>query len=369
MTSLRSSFKSTEKTCFECVYTLQSGCLPEAMIGFGVVNFAVFERLRIHSLQRVLFFTVISPSSIPYFISYIINVTRFLDSADEMVAAPWPHPLGVTCISVSTIMPAPSSLPPPTKKRKLTSTESRSVPEISLADLENSLLKSTSIPDLAELVQLSLNETSVEPKTKTIFSLYRVFVTYISKDALLTTPNSHKDALWDLLNSYSSDLGSLLASPEDVLRNSALQILLSIQKTLSSAFSKAKTGTTPEWHNKYFTTHIVPAVLENCETGPLAETFVKSYIGPHTDLRWFFMRDAGYVSSFYFSLVAVLKSRQYASKDKPRSSAQCPRDTRSVLFPCIPFHAKAIGGEREMVRRGIRLKATETFCIHGRRLR
>ncbi|KAH8829811.1 hypothetical protein DL96DRAFT_1782671 [Flagelloscypha sp. PMI_526] len=183
-------------------------------------------------------------------------------------------------------MPAPSSLPRPSKRRKI-SPKATTIAQ----DLEATLLQSVSIESLHQLLHLAQTTDTLESKTKCIFALYRTFITYITKEKLFTTvKTAEREELWNILNQFSSFLGKLLVN-EDALQSSALQILLSIQKALSSAFSQAK-GTGPDWHNKYFTTHIIPALLENCQDGNLAQEIVKKYLSKFMDLRWFFMRDA-----------------------------------------------------------------------------
>ena len=227
-------------------------------------------------------------------------------------------------------MPAPiQSLPPASKRRKIEqkfSALSTSIQQLEI-NLIAALNDNASLNPLADLLHLTLASKTPQDTSKAIYALYRLFVLIIARDRL---GFAHDDAakvvkawLWDRLNTFVDYLGGLLKDEEKSLRvsnvllppkcyqqfplqTSALEILFSLQKHLSTSYSKSSPSQ-PQFHTSHFrkiisflllcpkptcpqqknasanTTTIDPDVLHH---------FHETWFSVHDDVRWFFLRDA-----------------------------------------------------------------------------
>ncbi|KAF7299244.1 Ribosome biogenesis protein Noc4 [Mycena indigotica] len=202
---------------------------------------------------------------------------------------------------------APSSLPPPAKKRKI---QKHSDFVESVKAIEDQIVAAAtangSLNPLADLLELALEAKDAQDVSKAIYSLYRVFVVVVSGGKL----NSGGDEaakivrawIWERLNVYVDFLCGLLKDEEKTLRISALQILFSLQKHLSTA-ATASEGQ-PQFHINHFR-KIVSAVLLCPPSSRLAQSstgfldadvlhsFHETWFSVHDDVRWFFLREAG----------------------------------------------------------------------------
>ncbi|KAF8868202.1 CBF/Mak21 family-domain-containing protein [Infundibulicybe gibba] len=223
----------------------------------------------------------------------------------------------------------PRSLP--TKKRKLqtdSDSDSDSVsrsqpnttkPTSSIQDLESTLTQAlstnTSLNPLADLLNLTCSALDPQDTSRGIYALYRVFVLLISGGRFSPTVLVEEDSgkvvkawLWERLNEYVTFLGGLLKDHEKYLRISALQILFSLQKHLSTSASTP----TQKFHIAHFRKIVSflllcpPSTRGRKKTTPAASlpdgkidvdvvhSFHETWFSVHDDIRWFFLREAAY---------------------------------------------------------------------------
>ncbi|KAL0959525.1 hypothetical protein HGRIS_011238 [Hohenbuehelia grisea] len=208
-------------------------------------------------------------------------------------------------------MPTLRSLPPPSKKRKISGKNDFAD---TLKRLETQLISSCqsnrSLNPLADLLEQALRCDDPQNTSKAIYSLYRVFVVILDGDKLSPSPAGEeakvvKAWLWERLNAYVDFLASLLQDEEKYLRTSALQILFSLLKHLSTTYSKPNSG--PQFHALHFR-RIVAALLlcppsarpgsdaqaesEGILDADVRDMFVDTWLSVHDDIRWFFLRDS-----------------------------------------------------------------------------
>ncbi|KAJ6499420.1 CBF/Mak21 family-domain-containing protein [Mycena sanguinolenta] len=200
-----------------------------------------------------------------------------------------------------------SSLPPPSKKRRIQK-DSEFAKSIQLLEqqLTVAAANNSSLNPLADLLELAFNAAEAQDTSKAVYSLYRIFVILITGGKLGSGGDEAakvvKGWIWDRLNSYVDFLCGLLKDEEKLLRTSALQILFSLQKHLSTASSTADSQ--PQFHVSHFR-KIVSALLicppsrrsAQGNTGVLdadvLQLFHETWFSVHDDVRWFFLREAG----------------------------------------------------------------------------
>ncbi|KAF7296464.1 Ribosome biogenesis protein Noc4 [Mycena chlorophos] len=206
---------------------------------------------------------------------------------------------------------APSSLPPPAKKRKIQKDSDlvKSVQTLE-KELTAAAAANASLNPLADLLELALSAEEAQETSKAMYSLYRVFVVIISGGKLNAGGDEAAKIvrawIWERLNAYVDFLCGLLKDEEKILRTSALQILFSLQKHLSTA-ATASDGQ-PQFHIQHFR-KIVSALL-TCPESPRAaqssvgvldtdvlHSFHETWFSVHDDVRWFFLREAGSILS------------------------------------------------------------------------
>ncbi|KAI9056634.1 ribosome biogenesis protein Noc4 [Trametes sanguinea] len=252
-------------------------------------------------------------------------------------------------------MPAkPASLPSSSKKRKTRDDDTVRT----IQDLEKQLTAAvnsgSSLNPLADLLDIALEAETAAQVSKAIYALYRVFVVIITRN-LLSGPDASEEAkavrtwLLDRLHAYVDLLAGLLKDEEPSLRISALDILFSLQKHLSSALTRTGDSKQPQFHGSHFR-KIVSALLL-CPPSPrgsrlkkrktdddeedaleartldhdVRDHFVSTWFSVHDDVRWFFLRDA-----------AILISK-HAYADAP----QLPGNLLSILERLTTFPTKA----------------------------
>ncbi|KAJ7695707.1 CBF/Mak21 family-domain-containing protein [Mycena rosella] len=202
--------------------------------------------------------------------------------------------------------PVPS-LPPPSKKRKIQK-DSEFIKSIERLEeqLTAAAAANASLNPLANLLDLAFTAGDPQDTSKAIYALYRVFVVLVSAGKL--GPGGEEAAkvvkawIWDRLNSYVDFLCGLLKDDEKPLRISALQILFSLQKHLSTSASLSDSQ--PQFHISHFR-KIVSALLL-CPPSPrstqstqgildpdVLQLFHETWFSVHDDVRWFFLREAG----------------------------------------------------------------------------
>jgi U3 small nucleolar RNA-associated protein 19 len=203
------------------------------------------------------------------------------------------------------------SLPPPTKKRKI-SDESDLIESIRVTEeeLTTALANNTSINALADLVNVATHTEGAEATSKAIYALYRIFVLVINDEKLRPQVDESSKAIrswiWERLNTYVGFLGGLLQDEEKMLRMSALQILFSLLKHLSSSATSPGAHNEPQLHVNYFRKLIgflllCPPSTRSASSSntsrslqaDVRDTFVDTILSVHDDIRWFFLRDAG----------------------------------------------------------------------------
>ncbi|EIN08634.1 CBF-domain-containing protein [Punctularia strigosozonata HHB-11173 SS5] len=262
---------------------------------------------------------------------------------------------------------APSSLPP-AKKRKLT-TGSTSNTGQKIKNLEDELTRAVSsngsLNPLADLFDLLRSASDAETTSKAMYALYRVFVLLASSGRLMHVVGVEEEEkerlvrtwIWERLDGYVDFLVGLLQDQEKALRTSSLQILLSLQKHLSTALTAADPDRRPKFHVPHFR-RIVSGLLTcppSSRTGASSKTregeatdadlteslllpdvrdaFVERWLSVHDDVRWFFLRESPYVISSSTLLTTT-------------SSPRAPENLLSILerldtFPTDPAELNA----------------------------
>ncbi|EJF62521.1 CBF-domain-containing protein [Dichomitus squalens LYAD-421 SS1] len=213
-------------------------------------------------------------------------------------------------------------MPPslPSRKRKASAVDDV-VQTIQNLEKELTTAVSTglSLNPLADLLDIALETENSVYLSKTIYSLYRVFVLAILR-GLLSGPDRNPEAravrtwLLERFHAFVELLAGTLKDEEVTLRTSALDIMLSLQKHLSSSLTRtADSKQPPQFHASHFR-KIVSALLL-CPPPPRAtntkkrkidthgiddrtldpevrDHFVNTWLSVHDDIRWFFLRDA-----------------------------------------------------------------------------
>ncbi|KAF9810195.1 hypothetical protein IEO21_07080 [Rhodonia placenta] len=196
----------------------------------------------------------------------------------------------------------------PSKKRK--STNDAVLPRIRELEtlLTAAVSNNASLNALADLLDVALDLEDASHLCKAIYALYRVFVLIIY-NGLLTArhsadENSRAVHAWlvERLNAYITLLCGLLKDTDSTLKSSALQILFSLQKHLSTAATKSSSdgeASQPQFHMSHFR-KIVNALLR-CPPSPrdklldadVMNTFLQTLFDVYDDIRWFVLREAG----------------------------------------------------------------------------
>ncbi|PCH39462.1 CBF-domain-containing protein [Wolfiporia cocos MD-104 SS10] len=221
--------------------------------------------------------------------------------------------------------PARSSLSS-SKKRKTTQDDTVAQINSLESDLTAAVSAKASLNPLADLLDLALASHEAAHLCKAIYALYRVFTLLISNGMLAAHGASTEDDkavhtwITQRLHDFVELLAGLLQDEEAILRTSALQILFSLQKHLSSAllrFSPAGPSAQPQFHVSHFR-KIVSALLrcppssrsipvakkQKMQADPGSSTFgkletdvqrlfVDKWFTVYDDVRWFFLREAG----------------------------------------------------------------------------
>ncbi|KAF8884931.1 hypothetical protein CPB84DRAFT_1816923 [Gymnopilus junonius] len=210
--------------------------------------------------------------------------------------------------------PSLHSLPPPSKKRKTSKEDYSSRIKQLEEELTDAAAKNTSLNPLADLLALAYDAEDPHDTSKAIYALYRVFVIIISNNKTDISGDEAakvvKAWIWDRLQVYVDFLGSLLQDNEKFLRTSALQILFSLQKHLSTSSTRSShpTKPRPQFHTSHFrkivsSLLLCPRSQRHSSTpkqdGALIDPdvlnlFYDTWFSVHGDIRWFFLRDSAY---------------------------------------------------------------------------
>ncbi|TFK19927.1 CBF-domain-containing protein [Coprinopsis marcescibilis] len=209
------------------------------------------------------------------------------------------------------------SLPPATKRRKVehshpsasASSSKNTLEQIKKLeeDISKALKNETSLNALADLVHIVLQSKDAGETSKGIYALYRTFVSLVGagKLALVGGDEAAKKVrawLWERLNAYADYLVRLMKDEEKILRTSALQILFSLQKHLSSSLSSATSQ--PQFHVGHFKKIVNGLLLcpasartksandEGTIEPDVLDLFYETWFSVHDDIRWFFLREA-----------------------------------------------------------------------------
>jgi U3 small nucleolar RNA-associated protein 19 len=120
---------------------------------------------------------------------------------------------------------APRSLPPPSKKRKVASVDDLQISEIATleAQLTRAVQDGGSLNSLADLLALAqANPAPVQRTSKSIYALYRVFVTIISSGKLASGGDEDAKAarawIWARFDAFADILCGLLQDTDKGLR-------------------------------------------------------------------------------------------------------------------------------------------------------
>ncbi|KAI0031870.1 CBF-domain-containing protein [Vararia minispora EC-137] len=231
---------------------------------------------------------------------------------------------------------APSSLPHPPKRRKILMSPDDD--DALIQDLEARLTTAVaakkSLNPLVDLLDVALSASSPARVHKAVYSLYRVFVVVIGSGLLDAQEEERARVVraWiqERLSSFTSFLVGLLKDAEPTLQASALRILMSLLKHMSTSLSKSSAH--PQFHVPFFK-KIIEALLaappsqrtesKSEDDGRLDDNvrdlFAKTWLNVYDDVRWFFLRDCSPVSEqlamqkhprAYENLLALLESLQ-----------------------------------------------------------
>ncbi|KAF9568669.1 CBF-domain-containing protein, partial [Agrocybe pediades] len=208
--------------------------------------------------------------------------------------------------------PSLHSLPPPSKRRKTQKDDNASKIKHLEDDITAAVSKNASLNALADLLALAYTLEDPHDTSKVIYALYRVFVIIIASDKLGLGGDEAakvvKAWIWERLQSYVDFLGSLLQDDEKFLRTSALQIMFSLLKHLSTSYTKSSQAAKPQpqFHTAHFRKIVSSLLLcpgsERPSSTPrpdggLIDTdvlnlFYDSWFSVHDDIRWFFLRES-----------------------------------------------------------------------------
>ncbi|KIM36452.1 hypothetical protein M413DRAFT_424821 [Hebeloma cylindrosporum] len=211
-------------------------------------------------------------------------------------------------------MPSLHSLPPPTKKRKINRDDDAQKIKQLEDKLTEAVANNTSLNPLADLLTLAQNVENPHDTSKAIYALYRVFVIIITNGKLGLggdeTAKVVKAWIWDRLQVYVDYLGGLLQDDEKFLRISALQIMFSLLKALSTSYTKSSKGQ-PQFHTSHFRKIVsalllCPASKRKSSTpksdgglldGDILDLFYDTWFSVYDDIRWFFLRESATILS------------------------------------------------------------------------
>ncbi|KAH8093777.1 CBF-domain-containing protein [Cristinia sonorae] len=215
------------------------------------------------------------------------------------------------------------------KKRKL-SDEKNTNKDVAFSiqslevQLTAAVANKTTLNPLADLLDIARNIAEASLLSKALYALYRVFVVIISAGMLhgaLSDDTAKAVRTWlnERLQGYTQLLVGLLKDDEPTLKTSSLNILMSLQKHLSTSVSKTS-GTGPQWHNAHFK-QVVDGLLacppssrsksrdkkRKAETpaengmvdAEIRDLFIEKWLSENDDVRWFFLREsAGILTTF-----------------------------------------------------------------------
>ena len=233
-------------------------------------------------------------------------------------------------------MPSLHSLPPPSKKRKINRDDNAQNIKQLEDKLTNAVANNTSLNPLADLLSLTQNVEDPHDTSKAIYALYRVFVVIITNGKLGLggdeTAKVVKAWIWDRLQTYVDFLGGLLQDDEKFLRVrpnspifknkfhcanrqpkvSALQIMFSLLKSLSTSYTKSShpTKPQPQFHTSHFRKIVsslllcppskrkssTPKAEGGLLDGDVLDLFYDAWFSVHDDIRWFFLRESACVA-------------------------------------------------------------------------
>ncbi|KAI0704327.1 ribosome biogenesis protein Noc4 [Cytidiella melzeri] len=219
-----------------------------------------------------------------------------------------------------------SSLPSTTKKRKRGNHADTGKDLAKIAALETQLIEAatskSSLNSLVDLLDTAYNAVDQQVLAKAVWALYRVFVVVITSGLLLNCAGSDESRavrawLQERLNGYVKLLTGLMQDEETALRTSALRILLSLQKHLSTSVSKApgpSSTSRPQFHISHFrqivhglllcppspraSPHSKKSKEENSHGGhgkidpEIRDLFMEAWLSEYDDIRWFFLRES-----------------------------------------------------------------------------
>ncbi|KAF5310935.1 hypothetical protein D9619_008257 [Psilocybe cf. subviscida] len=198
---------------------------------------------------------------------------------------------------------APRSLPPPSKKRKVTRVDHGEAIKTLETEITNAIAKDLSLNPLADLLALAIDLQDPHDTSKGMYALYRVFVVLISNKKLNVAGDEAAAAvkawIWERLQGYVNFLGGLLQDEEKFLRTSALTIMFSLLKHLSTAYSSSQ----PQFHTSHFRKIVSSLLLcpqsqrvSKPNTGivdpDVLDLFYETWFSIYDDIRWFFLRES-----------------------------------------------------------------------------
>ncbi|GJJ14865.1 hypothetical protein Clacol_009133 [Clathrus columnatus] len=193
-------------------------------------------------------------------------------------------------------MPSKGSLP--ANKRRKTTTDTV------ITELENQLKvavdNQTSLNPLVDLILLASKKLS-EPQSlhKALYALYRTFCLLIDLGRFCGTVGEPEEAglvrawLTERFSEYTALLCKCLQHDQKAIRDAALEILFSLLKHISEAFTKATKQ--PQLHITHFRKLLNGLLLTDHNDAHISidvrDHFTESWFTVHDDIRWFFLRE------------------------------------------------------------------------------
>ncbi|KAL6301095.1 CBF-domain-containing protein [Sparassis latifolia] len=211
---------------------------------------------------------------------------------------------------------------PAAKKRKVSGSDDVTSPIRQLeTQLTSALSTNSSLNQLADLLDIVWSTQDAALLGKAIYAMYRVFVTIITNGLLFGREDVGQDTklvrswLSEKLHAYVDFVAALMSDEDLTLRTSALEILLSLQKHLSTSLTRQSTARNPQpqFHVLHFRKIVHSLLL--CPPSPrtpalskkqgveaqspvtmldpdVKKLYADKWLSVYDDIRWFFLREA-----------------------------------------------------------------------------
>ncbi|KAL5480712.1 NOC4 [Sanghuangporus weigelae] len=293
-----------------------------------------------------------------------------------------------------------SSLPPSKKRKtseKVNGQQNKTLKNID--DLEKSvaaaLESSTSLNPLADLLHIASSTNDADVALKAVFALYRLF-TLITKSGVLILPDDEDNGrrtvrAWVLarLDAFADLLCLFLQDEEKTLRMSALKILFSLLRQLSSVIAPNAPSSSSSANLQFdvpFFQKIVRALLlcpsctrtlehrrHQVQKSPekpgneidtdVRDLLLETWLNVYIDLRWFFLRETALHSALLENATPVA-SHPYLPANAlsilEKLSGIPALSDSSFRFSKEQFWIEALGNKPKLSKKGTSTQRSES---------